>query len=262
MNRNVLKLPFILGVPPDWICPTCTRGVLRIKKASFFKEERYGSRNRSQKDWDPEWIEYVYSCLLICTNDQCQEVVANTGIGSLNLDCYEDENGKWVQEYHDLFRPKFFEPHLILLDIPEKCPESVSSPLHESFTLFFSVPNAASNNVRIAIEELLTHLKVKRFNIIKGKRRFISLHQRIYLLPPKYAHLKDLILAIKWLGNSGSHGNGDAKGVITMDDVMDSYDLIEHILHEIYAPKTKKLVALAKKVNKRKGRMKVLSLPF
>ncbi|MGB3133805.1 MAG: DUF4145 domain-containing protein, partial [Candidatus Macondimonas sp.] len=82
------------------------------------------------------------------------------------------------------------------------------------------------------------------------KRRFISLHQRIALLPPKYAHLKDLILAIKWLGNAGSHDGGSE---VTLDDVMDSYELTEHILQEVYAPKLEKLQKIAKNVNKKKG---------
>jgi len=225
------------------------------KEKYFFKEEVRKSRNHSHEAWEPEWIEYVYSCLFVCTNDQCKEVVSCSGIGSVDAIMYEDENGELNQDYDDSFRPRFFEPHLVLIDIPEKCPKSVAAPLKESFRLFFAVPSAASNNVRIAIEKLLTELKVKRFNRVQGKLRFISLHQRVDLLPPKYANLKDLILAIKWLGNAGSHGN-NGKDAISMDDVMDSYELMEHILGEIYAPKTKKLVSLAKKVNKKKGPVK------
>lgn len=95
----------------------------------------------------------------------------------------------------------------------------------------------------------MTDLKVKRFEIVKHKQRSISLHRRIQLLPPKYAHLKEMILAIKWLGNAGSHSTE----TITRDDVLDSYELTEHILQEVYSSKKKKLVALAKHVNKKKG---------
>ena len=37
---------------------------------------------------------------------------------------------------------------------------------------------------------------------------------------------------------------------------MDAYQFAEHILHEIYDPKSKKLTALAKQVNKKKGPVK------
>ena len=250
MDRKLLKLPFSPDSSPDWICPTCSKGLLRIKENSFIHEEARHSREaHDHPAWEPEWIRSVYTCLLICSNEKCREVVASSGTGSVDWDIIEDEYGQQDQVYSDFFIPKFFEPHLNIFPIPKDCPASVVALLNESFKLFFSSPSAAANNVRAAIEELLTELKIKRFTTANGKRRFISLHQRIGLLPAKYAQFKDMILAIKWLGNAGSHGHGE----VTADDVMDSYELIEHILQEIYEPKVKKLKALAKKVNKKKG---------
>lgn len=250
LDRKLLKLPFSPNNSPDWVCPTCGKGILRIKKDSFLKEELRGSREaHGHEAWEPEWIEYVYTCLLVCSNDKCKEVVASSGTGSVDWDVIEDEHGEFEQVYEDFFLPKHFEPHLNLFHIPGDCPGTVSTPLNESFKLFFSSPGAAANNVRVAIEELLTELKIKRFTTTNGKRKFINLHQRIGLLPAKYAPFKDMIFAIKWLGNAGSHGHGE----ITMDDVMDAYELTEHILEEIYEPRVKKLKAIAKKVNKKKG---------
>ena len=223
---------------------------MRIKENVFHVEElRYSREAHTHEAWEPEWIEYVYNCILVCTNDKCREIVVSTGTGSVDWDIIEDENGQPDQVYSEFFLPKYFQPHLCLFSIPSDCPASVSDLLNESFRLFFCSPNAAANNVRAAIEELLTELKIKRFSTVNGKRRFINLHQRIGLLPAKYAPFKDMILAIKWLGNAGSHGHAE----VTMDDVMDAYELTEHILEEIYEPKAKKLKAIAKKVNKRKG---------
>jgi Domain of unknown function (DUF4145) len=255
LDRKILKLPFTENRTPDWVCPTCEKGVLRIKKGTFFKEEGCESRDHSEEAWEPEWIRYVYSCLLVCTNDQCAEVVSSSGVGSVQGGMYFDEHGDPQEDYQDIFRPKFFEPHLKLIDIPGKCPKSVSRPLHQSCRLFFVSPSAASNSVRVAIEELLTDMKVKRYDVQGGKRRFISLHQRIGMMPAKYKEIKDIILAIKWLGNAGSHGDNSAAAV-SMDDVLDSYEFTEHILQEIYTSKSKKLAALAKKVNKKKGPVK------
>jgi hypothetical protein len=250
LDRKLLKLPFKLENSPDWICPTCGKGILRIKRDSFFQDEVSNSRDaHSHEAWEPEWIQYVYTCLLICSNERCKEVVANTGTGSVDWEIAEDENGEQEQVYVDFFLPKHFEPHLQLFKVPNKCPDTVAKPLDESFKLFFSSPSAAANNVRIAIEELLSELKIKRFTISNGKRRFINLHQRIELLPPKYAQFKEMILAIKWLGNAGSHGHGE----VTKDDVMDAYELTAHILEEIYESKVTKLKTLAKKVNQKKG---------
>lgn len=249
MDRHTLKLPFTTKRTPDWTCPTCGKGLLRVVKDSFKNDERLHSRDHSHEAWEPEWIEYVYSCLLACNNEECCEVVCSAGTGKVDCHQYEDEHGEWAQSCEALFKPQFFEPHLQLLRVPPKCPASIVKPLNESFRLFFASPSAASNSVRIAIEELLTELKVKRFVVVKNQRRVISLHQRISLLPAKYGQLKEMLTAIKWLGNAGSHGTEK----ISHDDVLDSYDLTEHVLAEIYSPKTRKLAALAKKVNKKKG---------
>lgn len=187
--------------------------------------------------------------MLECSNNQCNEVVSSSGTGSVGNIEFVDDYGQLAQTYDEYFLPTSFEPFLNLIAIPGECRASVAIPLEESFKLFFSSSSAASNCVRIAIEELMTDLKVRRFVVIKGKRKPVSLHQRINLLPPKYGHLKEMIRAIKWLGNAGSHSTLN----ITPDDVLDAYDLTEHILQEIYEPKVKKLSALAKKVNKKKG---------
>jgi hypothetical protein len=246
MDRRTLKRAFTLDSPPDWICPTCGKGVLRIKKESFSKDERSHFRDHSHDAWEPEWIDYVFSCLLYCTNDHCNEVVALVGMGGVDWDIGYDGNGEQEQIWSDSFRPKFFEPPLKIISIPDDCPDTVKSPLTESFRLLFSSPSASANNVRIALEQLLNELKIKRFRLANGKRLIISLHSRIAKIPQKYAELKDLMLAVKWLGNAGSHDNNG----ITIDDVFDAYEMTEHVLQEIYEPKRKRLKAIAKKVNK------------
>jgi hypothetical protein len=176
--------------------------------------------------------------------------VACSGTGAVEFVEIEDEEHGWGQSPDDRFTPKFFIPALTLMDIPGECRASVSVHLEESFALFFNDPGAALNAARAAVEALLTDLGVKRFTVAKGKkRRPISLHQRILLLPAKYQHLSDLMLAAKWLGNAGSHDSS----VPTKADVRVMYDLLEHVLSEIYEENGKKLKAIAKKVNKKKG---------
>jgi hypothetical protein len=219
-------------------------------KDSFHFAERRLSREAHQSDaFDPDWIEYTYSGLLQCTNDQCKENVSSSGVGGVDLDVVFGRDGEPDQSWEDFFRPKYFEPPLAIIDIPSECPVSVSEPLQESFRLFFCSPAAASNNVRIALEALLTELGVKRFVVKGGKRQFLNLHFRIGLLPPKHSELRDLLFAIKWLGNAGSHANSS----VTLDDVMDAYELVDHVLQELFAQKAKKAKALAKLVNKKKG---------
>jgi hypothetical protein len=79
MDRKLLKLPFLVKRSPDWMCPTCEKGVLRFKEGTFKHEELAASRDHSANEWEPDWIRYVYSALLVCTNDKCKEVVATAG---------------------------------------------------------------------------------------------------------------------------------------------------------------------------------------
>jgi hypothetical protein len=251
MDRKLFKMPFTLGRGPQYLCPTCQKGTLRIRDGSFVREETKDSRDHSHEAWEPEWIHYVYSCLLDCENKDCGEVVANSGTGSVDSywGDYDAEIAAPTQEHYDYFHPKYFEPSLQVIAIPAQCDEAVSAPLKESFRLFFASPGAAANNIRIAVEELLTVLKIKRFVVVNSKNKPIALHSRIMMLPARHAEHKDMLLAIKWLGNAGSHGGKP----ISADDVMDAYELMEHILDEIYSGKRKVLSRLANKVNRKRG---------
>ncbi len=249
MDRKDLKRWFTKDRTPDWICPSCGKGVLHIKPETFHSNELARSRDHNHDAWEPEWIESVYTCLLYCSNNNCKEVVVSSGIGSVDWSVEEDIHGIPEQVYEDYYRPKYFNPTLKIIEIPQACSKEVADPIMESFSLVFSSPSSAANCIRVAVEQLLTDLKVKRFNVAGGKRRFISLHQRIGLVPQKYEEIKDLILAIKWLGNTGSHSRSD----MSFDDVMDAYEFLDHILAEVYVQKVKRLKAKAKVVNKKKG---------
>ena len=250
MDRKIFKQEFTKNCPPEWICPTCGKSVLRIKPGTFHSDEVASSRDHSYEYWGPEFKRYVYSCLLHCINDKCEEVVSSTGVGECReIIEREYERGPLKQGYRDFFRPNYFDPPLRIIQIPEECPQTVVEPIEESFRFVLSSPSSAANTIRIAVEELLTNLKVKRFKIVKRKRQGMSLHARIKLLPKKHEAIRDSLFAIKWLGNAGSHSLSN----ISFDDVMDAYEFLDHILQEVYAKKSEKLKAKVQAVNKKRG---------
>lgn len=250
MDIKLYKLPFSKERFPSWVCPTCGKYALKIKKDTFTSVETSGSSQaRGHDEWDPQWIEYVYSCLLVCSSEACKEVVANSGEGFVDVDFEYDENGQLDQKWADFFRPKFFHPHLKLFSLPQGVPKDVVEEINQSFELFFCNPPSASNHIRIALENLLTYMKVKRFETRNGKKIFLNLHKRIDLIPVKYQNLKDFCLAIKWLGNAGSHS--DRK--ITLDDVMDAYEIMDEVLKGLFEKKQEHIKKLVKTINKKKG---------
>jgi len=101
-DRRLYKLPFSKNRIPEWMYPTCEKGVLKIFKDSLItKETRASEKANSHPGWDPEWIDYVYSCVLECANLNCKEHVATSGSGGVRVDLTYDERGYPDAEYYD-----------------------------------------------------------------------------------------------------------------------------------------------------------------
>lgn len=250
MDRKAFKRTFGKCGVTHFLCPICAKGSLKIQDGTLqFDETRASERARNHEAWDPEWIDYVYSCIFECTNLDCKDVVSSVGYGGVEYSYYYDENGETDVDYNEYFRPKYFFPSLKLFETPKATPETVCEEIEISFSLIFSDPASSANHIRIALENLLTHLKIKRFNTSGGKRKYLPLHQRIDLLPTKFDHVKDLFYAVKWLGNAGSHSAQS----ITVDDVFDSYEILEEILKEVFDNRKAEVKKIASRVNKKKG---------
>jgi hypothetical protein len=100
------------------------------------------------------------------------------------------------------------------------------------------------------VESLLDELGIPRFNTARGgRRRRIPLHTRIESIDrPRLVDVRSSLLAIKWIGNVGSHA-----GPLTQDDIFDAYDLLEIVLRDIYEQDRAKADRLARRINQKKG---------
>lgn len=250
MDRRVFQGIFTKTKPPQWPCPRCGMSVLQIVEKTFVDDEGADSREAHSCDaWDPDWIENRFSCLLKCSNDSCGEIVTCVGTGSVEEEYGSDFDGNPTREYIEWYRPTFFQPSLVMMDIPSDAPDEVVQELKASFALFYSNPNAAANSARMAIEALLTSIGVKRFSIANGQRKPITLHNRIDSLSSKYAEVKVLLEAVKWIGNHGSHSGR----LVTTETLMDAYDILEALLEELYNNSRARIMKKAQDVNKHKG---------
>lgn len=251
MDRIAVKRSIKKDYVPDWKCPHCRRGALSMKAEDLRHEEFRGSiASRKEGDFFPDAIDYVFSAVLRCTNPRCKEIVACCGKGGVEQEYTgydEDGNPDW--DWVAYFVPSIFIPHLHLFEIPQRTPEVVSSEINKSFAVFFSDSKAAANHIRSAIEQLLNELKIKKYTVKNNKRRSLPLHFRIDTLPKKFLPLKQTLIAIKWLGNAGSHPGDSLK----KDDVLDAYEIMEHLLDDIYNPKKAKIEKLIQAINKKKG---------
>lgn len=234
----------------DWPCPNCKRNSLQILKEQFWNGQTAESKKMREEEefWDIEWINLVFSGVLICSN--CSEHITFTGKGNPEPQGFYDyELDQMHHQYVEEFVPTFFEPSLNIFEIPEKCPDSVTDEIKNSFKLFWSDLPASANRIRTSLEVLLNEHKVKRFEINGGKRKPISLHKRILIFDNK--ELTDLLMAIKWIGNTGSH-LGDLQTI----DILEAYKMFEFALNKIYNNQEIEIKKITKEINKRKGTRK------
>lgn len=220
----------------EWPCPTCGQKTLRILEDSFVCKETASTTKMLSDEWfDLEYVSSIFSCMSQCIRQECNEVVACSGRSGLEPD-WDDHNGI---QYKPWYEPLSFIPGLKLFTLPEKCPVKISAPLETSFTLSKLCPGAAANLIRISIEELLTAIDVPNK---KGDR----LHNRIKAIPDNYSRFQDLLMAIKFLGNAGSHSYEK----VTTDDLDNSYEIMNFILSDLYSDNRKKVSELANNLDK------------
>ena len=236
---------FELGSFPPWPCPICGRHSLAIKPGSLNQEETSESqRAHSHEDWDPEWVSERFVCLLVCQDFRCGEPCTVAGSTSYDLEPGPDFD---TTEY---LEPHFVEPAPELIKIPGKCPKDVATNLRAAFSLFWNDPSAALNRIRISLEALLDSEKVqKKAKTKKGKFQQLSLHHRIEKFLPKDVSTRTKLLAVKWLGNEGSH-----QGSITKVEVLEALELVENILEIVVVKRPQYLDRMAREIAKRKGK--------
>ena len=245
VNRKLWKATFTEHDAPLWPCPECSEGRLLLEKKSIQELESSDSKKaRSNDAWDPDWIEGEFIAYLKCNIPSCNCIAGV--IGHYTVEETYPEYG-----YESRYRPVFFRPSPPVFRIPEDCPESVSVEVRASFGLVLADPLASANRIRASLEALMDYVKVPRWTGRgKGKRNSLSLHKRIekYGVKAKDKNLQVMLTAVKWIGNEGSHG-----GTMTIDDLLVGFELLEYILVLIFEDQAAKLLAISKKINKKKG---------
>ena len=250
INRKLWTQYFIKNKFPPWTCLKCSVGLLELQKNTLNVEDTGDSRlARGHDAWEPDWIDYRFVALLKCNNKECRDCITLSGTGKVREAIIENY-GYPEQEYLDVFYPKYFSPPPQIFPIPANTPEDIKEEIVQSFSIFLSDPNAAGNRVRTCIELILNQQKINKTVTKSGKRKPLTLHSRITLFKTKFNELGKNLLAIKWLGNAASHASG-----LEIDDIFDAYEILHHVLNEIYDNRTKQISQLTKKINKKKGKL-------
>ncbi len=242
MNQSFIYPLYENKVPEEYKCSHCGSGRLHFEENSFCKAELKDSiASYEYPDWEPEWVELVFSGILTCKN--CNEKYTVSGIGALEQD-YDHETDS-SPNYTPFYTPKYFNPPLDIFNIPKNTPSELKKFIKSAFSLAWADFPAAGNRLRAALEIIVDDL----IQETKPKR---SLGNKINNIPDDNSDIRELMNAIKWLGNDASH---EAK--LTECDLAFAFNATELILKKQYpdtdADKKTTILAHAKEINKVEG---------
>lgn len=221
-------------------CPFCSNPSLALDKDSLVEYDT--SKYHEHADYsDPEdCIEYIYHSTYSCLNQVCKQKVFSSGLGKVEVDYPVGEFGEPQKEYFTVYTPKIFLPAFHFFEIPKDTPQEIKDLLILSFSLVLQSPAAAVNSLRSTLEELLDAHQIE-------SKQGLQLHDRIEHKIPESSDLYpylECLMAIKWLGNTGSHG-----GYVGLDDIFDVYEIMELILNGVYSKDQMDLMQKARLIN-------------
>lgn len=243
LNRNLYTNPgFIRESITGYACPDCASP---LHTDSFERCERGASNH---PEFDHTWLTLTFAAKLKCSNPRCGRIVHCVGKGYVDDEHEQNEDGTgWTQSYFDVFEPTFFEPPLVIFEVPDDCPAAVRLCLQDSFRVFFASPTGALNEARSAIELLLDEQHVPRKSSSGGR---LSLAERIDwvaatpIVGKPISAFADHLDAIRALGNLGAH-----KEEVSAGEVIDCYQIIMYLLDKLYSNREAEAAAIARAVN-------------
>jgi hypothetical protein len=237
---------------PQIECPVCQVGVLSAE----FLQQRPTEASMAEyrrRTHDASVIEGHFHGVLTCGFGQCGESVTVAGDFGVDYDATDDGHTKEF-EY---FRLRFATPALILIKPPPGTPPSVLAAIRSASSVLWTDPNAAANRLRVATEALLTAQKVRRTTINQqGKREALKTHARIVAFQKRQSKAADALLAVKWIGNNGSHDSE-----LSISDVLTGANMLSYALRILYDKADAEIEREVRKVNARKGVRKRPSRP-
>jgi len=250
INRQLFKNPFTLDSIPTWICPNCKIGVLEIDKKNIKIFESSASKSyHSHPAWEPTWINGGFLGFFKCSNSKCSEIVGI--IGKMNVvegQEFNEEYERWDLVAFKELSPTQFCPQLDIFQINKDVPEKIKETILIAFNIYWTDLSSCANKIRVVAECIMDDMKVPKTYLDKGKRKGYSLHKRIEQFKKTNIEEAEHLMAIKWIGNVGSHQLEN----LTKEDILDGFEILELVTNKLYDKSTARIKKLSKKINKRK----------
>jgi len=241
INRKLWVPPFRDTFPPLPCC-ACRTGFLDLLPDSLKAMETGPSEKAHSHDaFELEWMDLRFLGFYRCTNPECQHVVAVAGKVSYESDYEELPNGEWEQRADSIYTPLAFAEAPPVIRVCEECPKAVLAELDRSFALYWMDRRSCATAIRSAVESLLDERNAPREIKRKpGRTTRLPLHDRIVRFQETDPKPGKLLLAIKVIGNVGTHQDD-----ITFDDLLTGYEILDHVIDLIYSRRAARISGLA-----------------
>lgn len=169
-----LKATFSLDAVPDWTCPWCRNGVLRLLPDRF----RFGPA-----------APYAFDGVLRCSG--CAREPTISGVGRLeHVTLSTSHNESYLEEDRVVFSPTKFRPTFPLFPIDGGWPEALQNALEDCFVSFWIDLAACAAGFRAALGRTL---------VGAGFGKPAGLRGKLTALKRSRPELAGELLAIRWI---------------------------------------------------------------
>jgi len=219
--------------------PHCGKGLLALKNYERFQtpESKRDDKEIQDNGWglSAQFQQFYFNALLKCIRCQGDVVCIGNMIDSDYWDGVDEE-----PSIGQLLKPRFFLPPLKIIDIPDDTPIIIKNEIINSFELYWVNDSACGNSIRKVLERVMDEEGILRIGINrKGKPYELKLHDRI----ENFGKVNSkLLLAIKEIGNEGSHKKTSIEYILT------AYKLLEYVIDKVYSTQDDEFTNLANKV--------------
>lgn len=220
----------------ELICPTCDLGQLVLEQPIVTGETaRSLVLARDPAMLEPEgYKEWRFAAVLRCNHPGCAETALFTGLKKLHTgggpdicECPSCQH-EWGYHYYEQLYPQAVDPSPRIIEVPDSAPEDVVALIASATREVWGYPGAALNTLRMALERVTIDYGISS---IKPGGGFKSLDARLSELRPILSSDDIMhLMALKWLGNSGSH----AYEVVSQEDALMGFDFLEVVLAKLY----------------------------
>lgn len=227
---------------PLLLCPVCHRASLEPSVDNFESHKSIASRD--DLDWEPLWIWGFFHGVLACPRTPCGNKHTVVGKWTVDYDPGSDEGG-----YTEYYSVNYILPALPLMNYPDGVPDRIRDPIAAASLVLLSDASAAANRIRVAIEALLDCQRVRKYPV--GSRSTpLTTHARIEKFETKNPDAAAQLMAMKWIGNIGSH----EREVLPLSLVLDGIEHFARAIELIYDPREEALRRRAALINQLRGR--------